>query len=84
MRETRTLKALRKKLEGCQEVSNVEIEKEKTISHVPNVVEIKIKINSDNRSNLEQVIGSYKREYEPISEVWFTKVGKWNVVFIIV
>lgn len=83
MRETKTLKRLRGKLEACPEVSKVEF-KEGSKSHVPNVVEARVTLNTLIRSCLEKTIGEYKREYEPISEVWFTKVGKWNVVFIIV
>lgn len=84
MRETRSLKTLRKKLKSCPEVSKVEFKELSIKSHVPNDVEAWITLNTLNRLCLEKIIGEYKQEYEPISEVRFTKVGKWNVVFIIV
>lgn len=89
MKETRTLKRLRKQLENCPEVAEIKINREAKKSHVPNVVEVWVSLKAKEESGLherpchERIFGEYKRYYEPISEVWFTKVGKWNVVFIV-
>ena len=86
MKDVEKLAKMRKKILDCPEVEKVVMREEKNESHVKNVIEVTItlkKAMKTNRECVHKVMGQYKRYYEEISEVWFTKVGKWNVVFII-
>jgi hypothetical protein len=77
------LKEFGRKLQECPEVWKFEF-KETSPSHVPNVLEVHIRPESrPPYKQIEAVLGQYPMWYEPISEMNFRKVGKWNVVPII-